>query len=186
VTAGLIAFLLIADPSGGRDDAPVGEWLIAGAAIAALVVPLLLAARRMAPARRAALLGTATGVLFGLSAALTDVTGHRFDSGVLDVFTSWPVYALIVVGYVSMTLSQLSLQTGALAPAVATQMAFDPIVSVVLAVTLLQESLHETPLGLAATIVALAAALGGMAVLARTQDGTIVSKPGTGAALATS
>src|SRR3954451_2316558 len=27
VTVGLVAFLIIADPSGGREDAPIGEWL---------------------------------------------------------------------------------------------------------------------------------------------------------------
>lgn len=183
VTVGLVAFLTIANPSGGRDQAPVDEWLIAVAACAVVVVPLLLASRRLGPAPKAAVLGTATGVLFGLSAALTDVTGHRFDDGVLEIFTSWPLYALVVVGYVSMTLSQLSLQTGALAPAVATQMAFDPVVSVVLAVTLLQESLHETPLGWVATLIALGAALAGMAVLARTQEGAVVAKPASGTAV---
>ncbi|UGS37089.1 DMT family transporter [Capillimicrobium parvum] len=184
VTVGLIAFLTIANPSGGRDDAPLREWLIAAGACAVVVIPLLMASRRLATAPKAAVLGTATGVLFGLSAALTDVTGHRFDDGVLEVFTSWPLYALIVVGYISMTLSQMSLNTGALAPAVATQMAFDPIVSVVLAVTLLQESLHETTLGWIATLIALGAALAGMVVLARTQEGTVVAKPGSGSAVA--
>lgn len=183
VTLGLVAFLTIANPSGGRDQAPFGEWLVAAGACAVLVVPLVLASRRLATAPKAAVLGIATGVLFGLSAALTDVTGHRFDAGILEIFTGWPLYALIVVGYLSMTLSQLSLQTGALAPAVATQMAFDPIVSVVLAITLLREQLHETPLGWVATLLALGAALGGMAVLARTQEGAVVAKPGSGTAV---
>ena len=31
VVGALIAFLTIADPSGGRDDAPIGEWLVVGA-----------------------------------------------------------------------------------------------------------------------------------------------------------
>jgi drug/metabolite transporter (DMT)-like permease len=185
VTIGLLAFLAIANPTGGRDDAPFGQWLIAGGACLIVVAPLVLASHRFrfGAAPKAALLGTATGVLFGLSAALTEVTGHRFDDGLLQIFTGWPLYALIVVGYLSMTLSQMSLQTGALAPAVATQMAFDPLVSVVLAVTLLQESLHETPLGWVATLIALGAALAGMAVLARTQEGTVVTKPGSGTAV---
>jgi drug/metabolite transporter (DMT)-like permease len=183
VTIGLLAFLAIANPTGGRDDAPFGQWLIAGGACLIVVAPLVLASRRFGPAPKAALLGTATGVLFGLSAALTEVTGHRFDDGILEIFTGWPLYALIVVGYLSMTLSQLSLQTGALAPAVSTQMAFDPITSVVLAIVLLQERLHETPLGWVATLIALGAALAGMAVLARTQEGTVVAKPGSGTAV---
>jgi threonine/homoserine efflux transporter RhtA len=69
-----------------------------------------------------------------------------------------------------MTFNQLALNTGALAPAVATSMAFDPITSVVLGVTLLNESLHTTPLDLLGTVAALAAALVGMALLARSQS----------------
>jgi drug/metabolite transporter (DMT)-like permease len=171
VTVGLIAFLTIANPHGGRQDAPLGDWLITGAVVLVVTAPLLLASRRAhTTAAKAAFLGTATGVLFGLSAALTDVTGHRFDDGILEIFTSWPLYALIVVGYVSMTLSQLSLNTGALAPAVATQMSFDPITSLVLAIVLLDESLDSSPLEVVATVIALAAALGGVAVLARAQE----------------
>jgi drug/metabolite transporter (DMT)-like permease len=171
VTVGLIAFLTIANPHGGRQNAPLGDWLITGAVVLAITVPLLLGSRRaQTAAAKATLLGIATGVLFGLSAALTDVTGHRFDDGILTVFTAWPVYALIVVGYVSMTLSQLSLNTGALAPAIATQMSFDPITSLVLAIALLHESLDSSPLEVVATVAALAAALGGVAVLARAQE----------------
>lgn len=170
VVLALIAFLTIAEPSGGRDDAPLGEWLVAGGACVAVCVPLALMGRFGSAPRRAALLGTATGVLFALSAALTKVVADQFDDGVFEIFVHWHFYALIVVGYASMTFNQLALNTGALAPAVATSLAFDPITSVVLGVTLLQESLHTTPLQLAGTVVALAAALAGMAVLARSQS----------------
>ena len=104
---------------------------------------MLAAPHRRADAK-AALLGTATGLLFGLSAALTKAVGDQFDEGVLTILTDWHLYALIVVGYASMTLNQLALATGALAPAIATSMAFDPIASVVLGMTLLQESLHPS------------------------------------------
>lgn len=180
VTVGLVAFLAIADPHGGRDDAPLGDWLITGLVCAIVLTPLLVASRRMkGAAARAATLGSCTGILFGLSAALTSVVGHRFDDGILDVFTSWPLYALLVVGYASMTFSQLSLQTGALAPAVATQMTLDPITSLVLAVTLLQESLDSSAPDVIATVVALGLVLAGVAVLARRQE-----EPEAGAAAA--
>jgi drug/metabolite transporter (DMT)-like permease len=170
VVVALIGFLTIAEPSGGRDDAPLGEWLVAGGACIAVCVPLALIGRFGSAPRRAALLGTATGVLFALSAALTKVVADQFDEELLGIFLHWHLYALVVVGYASMTFNQLALNTGALAPAVATSLAFDPITSVVLGVTLLQESLHTTPLELVGTVVALAAALAGMAVLARSQS----------------
>jgi drug/metabolite transporter (DMT)-like permease len=183
VTGALAAFLTIADPGGGRDDAPLEEWMLTGAIALAVIVPLLLLARGAHPPRRAALLGTATGVLFALSAALTKVVADRFADGVLEVFTSWHLYALVVVGYASMTFNQMALTTGALAAAVATSMAFDPIVSVVLGVTLLEESIHDTTLGSIAALAALIAALVGIAILARSQNETPGAKPLSGSAV---
>ena len=176
VVCALVAFLLIANPSGGRDDAPFDEWVIAGGACGLACAALVLLARQGSPRRRAALLGIATGILFALSAALTKVVVDELDDGILQVFAGWHLYALIVVGYISMTLNQLALNAGALAPAVATSMAFDPITSVVLGVTLLDESLHSTALGMVGTLAALIAALTGMAILARTQSQT-ATKP---------
>lgn len=180
VTGALIAFLTIADPEGGRDDAPLAQWLVAGGVSGAVVLPLVVAARAAAPARRAALLGIATGVLFALSAALTKVVADTLDEGLGEVVADWHLYALIVVGYASMTLSQLSLSTGVLAPAVATAMSFDPIVSVILGLTLLQESIHSTALGSVVALLALAAALVGIAILARGQSESPGTKPLSG------
>lgn len=169
VVAALIAFLTIADPSGGRDDAELGEWLVAGGICAGLCVPLTILGRIGSAPRRAAALGIATGILFALSAALTKVVADQFDDGVFEVFVHWQLYALVAVGYASMTYNQLALNTGALAPAVATSLAFDPIASVVLGVVLLQESLETSALAIAGTVAALIAALVGIAILSRTQ-----------------
>jgi drug/metabolite transporter (DMT)-like permease len=182
VTAALVAFLAIADPSGGRADAPLGEWLIAGAVCVGACVPFVLIGQRGPAPRRAAFLGIATGVLFALSAALTKAVVDELDDGVLTIFTTWHLYALAVVGYASMTLNQLALNTGALAPAVATSLAFDPITSVVLGVTLFEESLETGAGEIAATLLALAAAAVGMAVLARRQSEPPQSVQATGSA----
>ena len=167
VVAALVAFLTVADPSGGRADAPLGNWLIAIGACLVVCVPLVLAGRHGSAPRRAAMLGIATGVLFALSAALTKAVVDELDDGVFTIFTTWHLYGLAVIGYASMTLNQMALDTGALAPAVATSMAFDPITSVVLGVTLLQEKLNVGPLEIVATVFALVAAGAGMAVLSR-------------------
>jgi drug/metabolite transporter (DMT)-like permease len=166
VTGGLAIFLVVGDPRGGRDDATAAGWLTAGAAIAAGAGALTLAAAGRPPALRAALLGSATGLLFGLSAALTKATVERLGGGVLDVVADWHVYALIIVGYASMTLAQASLQAGPLAPAVATQMVLDPVVSLLLGILAFGERLHETAAGAIAALAALAVMLGGLVVLA--------------------
>ncbi len=184
VTASLIAFLTIANPSGGRDDAPLGEWLVLGAITVGICIPLMLLSLRARPAIKATLLGVVTGILFGVSAALTKAVGDEITEGFFGIFTDWHLYALLVVGYVSMTFNQMALTAGVLAPALAAMMALDPITSVVIATTLLEESLHETPAGIVATLSALGATLIGMAILARTSEGAVASKPGSGTALA--
>lgn len=166
VTVALAAFLVLGNPTAGHDDAPLRAWIAAGAPIAVLSAALVAGAAGRRPSARAAMLGTATGVLFGLSAALTKATVVRIDDGVLSVVGDWHLYALIAVGYVSMTLSQMSLETGALAPAMATSMALDPVTSLVLGVWLLDEGLHRTRSGTVGSAAALVVMLAGLIVLA--------------------
>jgi drug/metabolite transporter (DMT)-like permease len=169
VVAALVAFLTVANPSGGRADAPLGDWLIAIGACLVVCVPLVLAGRHGPASRRAAMLGIATGVLFALSAALTKAVVDELDDGIFTIFTTWHLYGLAAIGYASMTLNQMALNTGALAPAVATSMAFDPITSVVLGVVLLDETLNVGPIDIVVSVLALIAAGTGMAILSRQQ-----------------
>jgi drug/metabolite transporter (DMT)-like permease len=166
VTAGLGAFLVLADPGGGVDNASATAWVVSFAVAAVLCSALTLSARGRAPVHRAALLGTAAGILFALSAALTKATVEQLDDGVLAVFEHWQLYALVVVGYLSMTLSQASLQTGALAPAVATQMALDPVASLFLGTLAFEETIHDSTATAIAALGAFAVMIAGIAFLA--------------------
>lgn len=185
VAAGLGAFLVLADPRGGRDDATSAAWIAAFAAAAAICVPLVLAARRARPALKATFLGIATGILWGLAAGLTKAVVEDLDDGVLSVLADWHAYALVVVGYASMSLSQASLQAGRLAPAVATQSVFDPLASVLLGVVAFREGLHDTPAELLGAVGGLAVMIAGLVVLAGAGDqssGAASRSPATSAA----
>jgi drug/metabolite transporter (DMT)-like permease len=120
VTAGLALFLVLADPSDGREDAPLGQWVVAGAVVIGVAAGLTAAGLARAGALRAALLGTASGLLFGLVSALTKGAVEVLQDDGLGVLGNWHLYALIVVGFAGMTITQLSLGTGILPPAVAT------------------------------------------------------------------
>ena len=159
--AGLGAFIVVADPSGGHDSASLGAWLIAAAACGGPCVVLTLLAPRAPGPRRAALLGAAAGILFALSAALTKTVVSELDNGIVTLVTTWPLYGLIAVGYVSMTLNQMSLDAGALAATMATSTALDPIASVVLGLTLFKESIDASPLEVLVVLLALGRRRGG-------------------------
>src|SRR3954463_10499456 len=128
VTGGLALFLVLADPEGGRDDAPIGQWIVAGAVLIVVAAPALMgtpaawvvAGLSRAGALRAALLGTASGLLFGLVSALTKGAVEVLQDDGAEVLLNWHLYALIAIGFGGLTVTQLSLQTGILPPAVAT------------------------------------------------------------------
>jgi drug/metabolite transporter (DMT)-like permease len=172
VTGGLAVFLVVADPEGGREDATTAAWIVSFAVAAAVVVPLVLAGRvAKHPPLKAALLGTACGVLWGLSAGLTKAVVEDVDEGVLALLEDWHLYALVVIGWASLALAQASLQTGALAPAVATQAALDPITSVLLGVFAFEETIHDSALGVALSLTGFVAMVAGIVILAAATGG---------------
>jgi drug/metabolite transporter (DMT)-like permease len=166
VVIGLAAFMVVANPSGGRDDATGFQWAIAGGVVAAAAVALTAAAWRRGPALKAALTGTAAGILFGFGAALVKSTVVRFDDSFSAVFLDWHIYALAAVSLAGFVLVQVSLHTGALAPAITTSMVFETVVGVVVGVTLLDENLHTQSWGLAVIALGLALMVAGVVALA--------------------
>jgi len=166
VTAGLALFLFLADPSGGKQDAPIGQWVVAGAVLIGVAAGLVMAGLTRAGALRAALLGTASGLLFGLVSALTKGAVEILQDDGAEVLLNWHLYALIAIGFVGMTITQLSLQTGILPPAVATSSIFNPAASVVLGLTLFDEQVHHSTFGRIGAVIALLAMFGGIAALA--------------------
>lgn len=170
VTAGLGALLVVSKPSAGADDASLRAWVVIGGGAVGVAIVLFALARRRRSTVRAGLLGTAAGILFGLSAALTKATVSLFDEGIGAVVWDWHVYALVVVSVAAFWLEQAALQTGALAAAVATTMAFDPLSSLVFGIFLFDEALHESAAGYAISLLLLAVALAGLAILARAKS----------------
>lgn len=167
VTVGLGAFLLFSDPDGGRQSAPTGEWLLAGGVVLAAVVALVAAGRKRSGALKAALLGTAAGLTFGLLSCLTKEVVEVFeDDGVVAMFEDWQLYAILALGFVGMTITQQGLQTGVLPPEVATSSIFNPALSVVLGLALFEESIHRSAVDSVAAALALLAMFAGVAVLA--------------------
>ena len=167
VTVGLGAFLVFADPGGGRPSVPTGEWLIAGGAVLGAVAGLVIAGRKRTGALKAALLGTAAGLTFGLVSCLTKEVVEVFeDDGVVAMFEDWQLYAILALGFVGMTITQQGLQTGVLPPEVATSSIFNPAISVVLGLALFEETIHRSAVDSVAAVLALLAMFAGVAVLA--------------------
>jgi drug/metabolite transporter (DMT)-like permease len=166
-TAGLAVFLVIGDPAAGIEEPSGGAWLAWGGAMLAIGAALTATGLHRHPAAKAALVGTAAGVLFGLHGAITKAMTDQLHGDLGALLGSWAVWGVLIVGAVSMSISQIALHAGDLPPAIATESIFSPVIAVVLGLGLFEETVHSTVAGFVAAMLALAAMLAGVAMLSR-------------------
>jgi hypothetical protein len=177
---GLTLFVLVGDPDDGRNSAPTGEYLVAVAIIGAMTAALVIWSRRIeAPAMKAAALGAAAGLLFGLSATFTKTVVEELHVSVGDVLSNWSFYGLIGFGAIAFVIQQLSLATGRLAPAMASVSTVNPVISVVLGIVLFEERLTRPGWHVLVAAVALLAALYGAVLITIGNREPDVPDPGT-------
>jgi drug/metabolite transporter (DMT)-like permease len=172
LTAGLAVFVIVGSPKGGMGQPPLVGWILAAAAVAlAAGACVVLGKRATNPGQRSVWFATGTGVLYGLTAVLTkttvDLFGHGLG-GVLDAFGHWPPYALIVVSVAALVLNQSAFQAGHVVASLPAIAVMNPVVSAVLGVALLGESLGATgPVEIGVTVLAIVAMVVGTVELAR-------------------
>ncbi len=177
VTAGLAAFLVLSDPSPGRESAPGEAWLIAGGGLLVLSALLTTTGLHRRPAVKATLVGAAAGVLFGLHGALVKGMVEQLGDGLLAPLGSWELYAVVILAWISMTVSQIALHAGVLPPAIATESIASPVVGVALGVTLFEETIHDSAPELALSLAALVVMFAGTVALSQRQGPTRAARP---------
>jgi drug/metabolite transporter (DMT)-like permease len=174
MAVGLSVFLVTAAPSGGRLHPPAALWWLAGISALGLVVVLMGSAyfpvrgrSPSSPARKAAIVGVATGISWGfLAAVIKELSTHKT---VLSALSSWTPYVLVGVGAFSMLLASHALQAG---PLPASQPGFtivDPLVASLLGVFIFSEHLQLGPLNVLVEVLAVAALVWGVITLSHSQ-----------------
>jgi hypothetical protein len=163
---GVAAFLVIAQPSGGRTHVSIGVLpLLAGAYAGTVGGCLVVAARRRT--LRPLALALACGISYGVAAFLIKLVTGQFSGGPAQVFTSWPIYLFLVVGPAGFILNQDAFQQGTfLAPVQAIITAADPVLSIGLGIVLLDVHFRSGPANVAGEIVALLVMTAGIVITA--------------------
>jgi drug/metabolite transporter (DMT)-like permease len=151
---GLAAFLTAAQPEPGVADPTRRAWIDVALGCAVVVSVCTIAARFFAPAPRGTLLGIATGVLYGLTAALLKPSATTLTTHPLALLTDWHLYALILAGLAGLVLNQDAFQSGPLAAPLTALTLADPVVSIIIAVTAFHERLSTDAPRLAVEIAA--------------------------------
>ena len=109
--------------------------------------------------RAAALMGVAVGAIYaataGLLKALTDI-GLRSP---LQLLISWQLYAVVILGALSLLLTQLTFQAGPLTASLPAMSTVDPLLSIAIGVVVYDEHLRAG-LGTGAVLIGLLTVLG--------------------------
>jgi drug/metabolite transporter (DMT)-like permease len=114
VVLGLVVFLLAARPEPGALLAADGMLVMSTVASAVCLIVVVALALGVGGRHRAWLLGLAAGMAFGLASALLKQVVGELAAPYAYVFTSWPFYAVLVVGGAGVVLAQVGYQAGSL------------------------------------------------------------------------
>lgn len=140
LAVGLTAFLLLAGSDGGRDFASTEAWVLCALIATPVLTACVIAAARSSGTRRAVLFAFVTGVLFGITAALTKSSVVLLDHHGVGALEHWEPYALVVLGALGFVLNQRAFQAGSLTASLPTLTVVEPIVAAVIGVTMLHET----------------------------------------------
>jgi hypothetical protein len=130
------------EPTAGVDRVGLREWLPAAFVLGPVLGGCLLGATVRRGTARAVLLAVATGVLYGLGAALTKGVVGLLDGGVLGLVTSWETYGLAVALVGGTLLQQSAFQAGDLGASLPAVTVGEPVVAVGVGVGVLHERLR--------------------------------------------
>jgi drug/metabolite transporter (DMT)-like permease len=157
VLAGVATFLVVADPAAGIASPPLRVWLLSLLPVAAPLAAAIVVATRLHGRSRAALLGAAAGLAFGLLAVLTKALAYLIRQDPARAPASWQLYVVIALGIFALVLSQSAYQAGPLAFSMPFVGVLEPVVAVVIGDTALNEQV-QLSLGLLAIEASAAAA----------------------------
>jgi len=139
VVGGLCGFLVAGRPVTGAGNTSRNGWIITAVAAGVLVAVLVALAERGPQRWKAPALGAATGVVFGLTAALAKASGHLLDRGLVHTLESWQPYALVALAAFGVLASQSAFQAGPLQASLPVLTITEPLVAAVIGVAAFHE-----------------------------------------------
>jgi drug/metabolite transporter (DMT)-like permease len=144
VCLGLGLVLGVGSPSMGTTTMPQSEWvLVTLAAWGGALSCVAIGKRCTAPAPRAALIGGAAGILFGLQDALTRYCLHEMSHhGFFSLSFSWYPYVQVAAGIYAVLLMQSAYKAGPLTAGLPPIAVGEPVVGVLIGVLALNEHLN--------------------------------------------
>jgi drug/metabolite transporter (DMT)-like permease len=165
--AGLAVFLVAAQPSGGQQTARAGPLGIAAAVAVTVAGLCCLVTTRTAVPHRAIPLAVGGGIAAGVTDTLTKTVVPLAGAQQLALFVDVRLYLLAVVGLLALTMQQNAYRAGGLAASLPAFIVLEPMVGSALGLMIYHERVGADPLRITIEVLAVLAAVWGIARLAR-------------------
>ncbi len=138
----LVVFVIMGEPTAGRDDPSFRSWLPTIVIVIPLVAACVYAASGLPHGtRRSLVLAVAAGVLLGVSAPLTKTAVANFDEGIWAGLTSWELWGMAAAAALGTFWQQSSYQAGDVQTSLPAVTVLKPLVAMALGLTIYQETL---------------------------------------------
>jgi drug/metabolite transporter (DMT)-like permease len=179
LVVGLGAFLSLAQPSGGTSDPPLGPFLLTllGAGLLGAIAVFL--GTQVLQHHRASFLGLANGIAYGMVAPLIKDVIALAGTQPIRLVTTWPAYALVLIGACAVVLNQSAYQAGPLAASLPPLTLADPIVATIIGVVAFGDRLETAPANLIGEILSVVAISLAVRQLARQSPRVCAEQPPT-------
>lgn len=164
---GLAVALVVADPAAGKDTPTGVGWAVLFVVTLGLMATLLVVGQRLDGAPRAVALAVAAGLILGLNGVVTKATATHFKHGIGEGFSSWETYAVAVTGIGGLLLMQSAFQAGEIEWSLPTLTVINPVLSIVVGLTLLDETIAAHGPAIVLVVVGLAVMVWGLITLTR-------------------
>jgi drug/metabolite transporter (DMT)-like permease len=165
ILAGIALFIAAAQPGPGHPRGSTVGWIML-AAISTTVVVALVAFSHGSPQRRSLSLGAATGIVFGMTSAITERTSHRLGISLGHALDDWSPYVLVAVSIGGLLLNQSAFQAGDLKWSLPAITVLEPLAAILIGQTLFHEHIATGALNVTGEILGLASMVVGVLVLA--------------------
>ncbi|MEV0609844.1 DMT family transporter [Polymorphospora rubra] len=159
---GLAGFLVLADVQHGTTNPNPGRWTPVTVMAGLTLAVCLLAATRLTDTGRGVALGIGSGLAYSFAAALAKIVTSRYHGDPLEVILVWPTLLLVLTAGLGLLLNQSAFQHGRLAAPLTALTLTDPITSVIIGISVFEETIHLTPpraIGLALAVAAIVAGI---------------------------
>jgi drug/metabolite transporter (DMT)-like permease len=165
--AGLAVFLIAAQPSGGQQTARAAPLGIAAAVAVTIAGLCCLVTTRTSVPHRAIPLAVGGGIAAGVTDTLTKTVVPLAGAQQFALLGDVRLYLLAVVGLLALTMQQNAYRAGGLAASLPAFIVLEPLVGSALGLTIYHERVGADPLRITIEVLAVLAAVWGIARLAR-------------------